>query len=217
MRKRIGRFGKLVIVCILISLYSFVLLRNLNEGTRRSLRLRDDSDAADHVAISVLVTTVDPKDQQLTAQITLRPQGSLAQDEVTPAVDLKLLTNNVRSQQEFDFPKGKRMNRIEAVFPLNGELNQYPFDRYGTTLWLLMTTPAKKRQPQVPKIPENAEEQKQPGDYLAVGKTALQESIPVPVTITLSASIPGIKFEGNVSRGSSLKVAAVELKIRRSG
>ncbi len=216
MRKKIGRFGRLVIVCILIYLYSVVLFRNLSEGTRRSLRLRDDTDAADHVAISVLVTTVDPGTQELTAQISFKPQGSLAQDEVTPAVDLKLVTNNVRNQQEFDFPKGKRMNRIEATFPLNGELNKYPFDHYGTTLWLLMTTPAKKKQPQGSKIPETAEEQKQAGDYLAVGTTALQQSTPVPVTITLFASTPGIKFEGNVSRGSSLKLTAIELKIRRA-
>ena len=55
---------------------------------------------------------------------------------MTPANGFQALTNNVRSQQEFDFPKGKRMNRIEAVFPLNGELNKYPFDYYRTTLWL---------------------------------------------------------------------------------
>ena len=79
--------------------------------------------------ISMLVTAVNPSAHELMAQISLRPQGILAQDEVTPAVNLKLLTNNVRSQQEFDFPKGQRMNRVEAVFPLNGELNRYPFDR----------------------------------------------------------------------------------------
>jgi hypothetical protein len=65
---------------------------------------------------------------------------------VTPAVNLKLLTNNVRGEQEFDFPKGQRMNRIEAVFPLNGELNRYPFDRYESTLWILML-PLPRSQP----------------------------------------------------------------------
>jgi hypothetical protein len=149
----------------------------------------------------------------LTAQIGLRPQGILAQDEVTPAVNLKLLTNNVRSQQEFDFPKGQRMNRIEAVFPLNGELNRYPFDRYETTLWILMTTPARKKQPQSPNIPESAEGQAVQG---VVGTNALQQSTVVPLTVTLSASTPGLKFEGNVSRESSLKVTGIGLKIRRA-
>ena len=145
------RFRRLLLFSILAVVYFFVLLRSLNEGSRRSLQLRDDADAADHIVISVLVTGVNPATQELTAQISLRPQGALAQDEVTPAVDLKLLTNNVRSQEQFDFPKGKRMNRIEAVFPLNGELNKYPFDHYGTTLWLLVTTPARKAQPKTTK------------------------------------------------------------------
>src|ERR1700733_10572859 len=156
MWKKILRFRTLLVVGIL-GLYCAVLLRNLDEGKRRSLQLRDDTDATDHVAMSVLVTGVNPATQELTVQIALRPQGALAQDEVTPAVDLMLLTNNVRSQQEFDFPKGKRMNRIEAVFPLNGELNRYPLDRYRTTLWLLMTTPEQKTQPEAAKPPENAE------------------------------------------------------------
>jgi hypothetical protein len=161
-------------------------------------------------------------------QIALRPQGALAQDEVTPAVDLRLLTNNVRSQQEFDFPKGKRMNRIEAVFPLNGELNRYPLDHYQTTLWLLMTTPAPKLQqrpskipagsvpPEGPKAPESAQGEASSTEPLAVGATELQQSTMVPLTIALSASTPGIKFSGNVSRESSRKVTGIELQIRRA-
>src|SRR5580658_7514179 len=156
MWKKIFRFRTLLVLTVMV-VYCVVLLRNLDEGKRRSLQLRNDTDAADHVVMSVLVTGVNPATQELTAQIGLRPQGKLAQDEVTPAVDLKLLTNNVRSQQEFDFPKGKRMNRIEAVFPLNGQLNRYPLDRYGTTLWLLMTTPTRKPQPQISQLPQSAQ------------------------------------------------------------
>ncbi|MGC1363432.1 MAG: DUF4436 family protein [Silvibacterium sp.] len=220
MWKKIVRFRTLVVLSILV-FYCVILIRNLNEGARRSLQLRDDTDSTDHVVISVLVTGVNPSTQELTAQISLRPQGALAQDEVTPAVDLSLLINNVRSQQEFDFPKGKRMNRIEAVFPLNGELNRYPLDHYRTTLWLLMTTPARKTLPQTATPPENAEipennEDKAHRGHLAVGATALQQSTTVPLTIAMSASTPGIKFEGSVSRESSLKVAGIELKIRRA-
>ena len=215
MWKKIVSFRSLLILSLLV-LYGVVLVRNLNEGSRRSLQLRDDTDSTDHVVVSVLVTGVNPATQELTAQIGLRPQGALAQDEVTPAVDLKLLTNNVRSQQEFDFPKGQRMNRIEAVFPLNGELNRYPLDHYRTTLWLLMTTPARKIQPQTSKVPESTEAEAPQGDHLAVGATALQQSTRVPLTIVLSASTPGIKFEGNVSRENSLKVTGIELQTRRA-
>jgi Domain of unknown function (DUF4436) len=213
MRKKIGRFRKLILLVFLVSVYCAVLLRSLNEGTRRSLRLRDDTGAADHIVISVLVTAVNPATQELTAQISLRPQGALAQDDVTPAVDLKLLTNNVRSQEEFDFPKGRRMNRIEAVFPLNGDLNRYPFDHYETTLWILMTTPARNKQPLTSNIPESAEDQ---ALQRAVGANTLQQSTAIPLTITLAASTPGLKFDGNVSREGSLKVTGIGLKIRRA-
>jgi hypothetical protein len=213
MRKKIGLWRKLVIVAFMICVYCFVLLRSLNEGSRRSLQLRDDSDAADHIVISMLVTTVNPSTHELTAQIGFRPQGTLAQDEVTPAVNLKLLTNNVRGQQEFEFPKGQRMNRIEVVFPLNGELNHYPFDRYETTLWILMTTPAKQKQSQIPNIPESAEGQALQG---VVGTNTLQQNTTIPLAVSLSASTPGLKFEGSVSRESSLKVTGVGLKIRRA-
>ncbi len=213
MGKKIGLFRKLVLVAFMVFVYCFVLLRSLNEASRRSLQLRDDTDAADHIVISMLVTAVNPSAHELTAQISFRPQGTLAQDEVTPAVNLKLLTNNIRSQEEFDFPKGQRMNRIEAVFPLNGELNRYPFDRYEATLWLLMTTPARKKQPQIANTPESAEQQQLQD---AIGTNTLQQSAAVPLAVTLSASTPGLKFEGSVSRQSSLKVTGIGLKIRRA-
>ena len=79
MWKKILRFRSLLVLSIL-ALYSVILLRNLDEGKRRSLQLRDDTDAADHVAMSVLVTGVNPVTQELTVQIALRPQGALAQD-----------------------------------------------------------------------------------------------------------------------------------------
>jgi hypothetical protein len=188
MWKKIPRFRPFLILSLLV-LYCAILARNLDESARRSLQLRDDS-----VIMSVLVTVVNPATHQLTAQIGLRPQGALALDEVTPAVDLRLRTNNVKSQQEFDFPKGERMNRIEVDFPLNGELNKYPLDHYDTTLWLLMTTPTRKWQPQTQKVPqssqvpESGEEQALQGDPLAIGASALKQSSPVPLTIALSAS-----------------------------
>jgi Domain of unknown function (DUF4436) len=213
MRKKIGLLRKLLVVAFIVFVYFFMLLRSLNEGSRRSLELRDDTDAADHIAISMFVTAVNPSTHELTAQISLRPQGALAQDEVTPAVNLKLLTNNMRGQQEFEFPKGKRMNRIEAVFPLNGEPNRYPFDRYDATLWILMTTPARKKPPPMANIPGSPEGQ---AIQDAVGTNALQQGAAVPVTVTMSASTPGLKFEGSVSRESSLKVTGIGLKIRRA-
>jgi hypothetical protein len=44
----------------------------------------------------------------------------------------------------------------------------------------------------------------------------LRQSTTVPLTIALSASTPGIKFSGNVSRENSLEVTGIDLQIRRA-
>jgi hypothetical protein len=207
-----------VLVILLVGLYCAMLARSFSEGERRSLQLRADTDTGDHVDISALVTGVNPAAQQLTAQITLLPEGALALDNLTPAVDLKLLTNNMRGQVEYSFPKGERMNRIEAVFPMEGEINRYPFDRYRTTLWLLVTTPAGNAQQQNPastEIIEDKSNSPQAG-RLRIGTAALQRGAAIPLTIHLFASTPGIKFGGTVSRQPARKVTGIELRMRRA-
>ena len=206
----------ILVILLLLAIYSAVVLRGLTEATRRSLLLRDETETADRVAISIVTANANPATHELTAQVSFRLAGKIAKDEVTPAVDLHLLINNFRGEQEFDFPKDKRMNRIEAVFPLNGDLNKYPFDRYDTTVRLLMTTPARNAQPTVPKMPANISELAPPTDELAVSSTALLQNTPVALSISLSASVPGIRFEGNVSRGSSQEPTGIELHLSRA-
>ena len=205
----------LVVLCIL-GVYIAVLVMGITEKSRRSLQVKDETAASDHVRVSVLVTSFNPVGHELTAQLGFRLAGSIGTDEVTPAVDLKLLINNVRGQQEFDFPKGKRISRMEVVFPLNGDPNRYPFDRHETTLWLLITTPTQKPQAPASKLPEPELEGTLEGDELTVGAVALQQNMPVPVSLVVSASIPGAKFKGNVTRDEDSHVTGIKLSMRRA-
>jgi hypothetical protein len=209
------RFWILIIVFVL-AFYSAVVFRGLTESTRRSLLLRDETAATDRVSVSIVTTNANPATHELTAQVSFRLSGNIAEDEVTPAVDLHLLMNNFRGEQEFDFPKDKRMNRIEAVFPINGDLNKYPLDRYDTTVRLLMTTPTRTAQLEVPKIPASITQHTHPTDELAVSPTALLQNTPVALSISLSASVPGIRFSGNVSRGSSQEPTGIVLHLSRA-
>ena len=211
-----GKRFWILIFLLVLAFYSAVVFRGLTESTRRSLLLRDETDAADRVSISIVVTNANPATHELTAQVSFRLSGNIAKDEVTPAVDLHLLLNNFRGEQEFDFAKDKRMNRIEAVFPINGDLNKYPLDRYDTTVRLLMTTPARNAAAEVPKIPASITQHTHPTDELAVSPTALLQNEPVAVSISLSASVPGIRFEGNVSRGSSQEPTGIVLHLTRA-
>jgi hypothetical protein len=215
MPNRPKRFWILIIVVVL-AVYSAVVFRGLTESTRRSLLLRDETEAADRVSISIAITNANPATHEVTAQVSFRLSGNIAKDEVTPAVDLHLLMNNFRGEQEFDFAKDKRMNRIEAVFPINGDLNKYPLDRYDTTVRLLMTTPARNAPAEVPKIPASITQHTHPTDELAVSPSALLQNAPVALSISLSASVPGIRFEGNVSRGSSQEPMGIVLHLTRA-
>ena len=201
---------------MVLAAYVAVLIRGLTESTRCSLQLREETNAADRVLISLVVTNANLSTQELTAQLGFRVVGSLAKDDVTPAVDLKLLINNVGGQQEFDFPKGKRMNRIQAIFPLNGDLNKYPFDTYQTTVRLLMTTPSRNVQPHALKAPGNTPETTHAIDELAVSSSALLQNAPVALSVSMSASIPNIRFKGIVSLGNSEEPTGIALDLTRA-
>ena len=158
---------KALILLAALGFYALGLYENAHESSSRSLQLKEETTAADRVLILATVTGVNPTMRQITAQLDFRFAGRIAQDEVTPRVDLRLLTNSVGGQQEFNFPRGKRMNRIEATFSLDGDVNKYPFDRYQTFLSFFVTTPrqanvsveaavaqkkSKRKRPRIPEV-----------------------------------------------------------------
>jgi hypothetical protein len=58
------------IIVLVLAIYSAVVLRGLTESTRRSLLLRDETEAADRVAISIVTTNANPATHELTAQVS---------------------------------------------------------------------------------------------------------------------------------------------------
>jgi hypothetical protein len=133
---------------------------------------------------------------------------------------LKLYVNNSPGQQEFEFPVGQGMTRIEATVPLEGDLNRYPFDHYESNIWLYVDTPS------LPKVPEasQAPQAKAPQanhelalaeEELALDKDSLQKNLPVPLSISLSASTPGVKYTGEVIRTKDFAPTRIRLNLTR--
>ncbi|HZD31227.1 MAG TPA: DUF4436 family protein, partial [Candidatus Angelobacter sp.] len=151
-----------VIVLAFLAAYFTALLGNITERSRRSLELRDEVAAADRALVSIQVIKIDPAARQLTARLRFRVYGDLAQDTMTPKLNLKLLTNNSPGQHVFEFPEGSGMVRIEATFPLEGDANRYPFDRYESTVLLFMDTPRPSNKPQAPKVQPSEPEVPEP-------------------------------------------------------
>ena len=193
------------------SLYVAILIFNLHESERRSLRLREAKDG-DRVGVSIRVMEANLNRSELRVQIRLRPVGNLTKDGVTPARNLKLFLNASQGSQEIDFPVGEIMRPFEAEFSLDGDTNRYPFDRHQTTLGFLLTasglldrspTPSSHALTS-PSIPN-----------LAIDPAALEQDH-VPISIDLTASIPGVKFSGQISRVQSHEVTGIDLSIRRA-
>lgn len=132
---------------VLLGIYFSVIWLNFTESARRSINLEIPSHGNDYLLMDVDVINVDLQRLEMTTRITFSVTGNLAEDEVTPTTDLQLVLNTVRGQQQITFPKGKRINITEAVFPLLGEINRYPLDRYSGNVWLLATVPGQKGAP----------------------------------------------------------------------
>ncbi len=213
-RTRRLQVGLTVLVMVM---YSVTLLRNLHESERRSLQLKETPLAGDYVGVSIRVVAVDLSKSEITALVSLRLNGELARDPVTPAIDLKLFLNGIRGPQEIELLRGRRINPFEAVFPLDGNVNKYPSDRYGTSIWMMVTKRARAtKSPQ--SQTEEADQQHKPLEETASGVlvAAPQESVTLPIVSSINASVPGLKFEGQSVERPGNGLEGFKLSVRRS-
>lgn len=202
---------------LVIIIYVAVLLHNLHESERRSLQLNETPITGDYVGISIRIVEVNPTTSEMMARVTFSLDGSIAKDPATPAADLKLLLNEIRGPQEIDFPRGRRINPIEAFFSLDGNVNQYPFDRYETSIWIMVTQKARSSQPSRP-LMGKADKKAVPLGEMVGGfvVAAPQESEPLPIVLSIAASIPGLKFKGQRVEHVGREINGFKLVVRRA-
>ncbi len=203
-------------VLLLVFIFSATLFRNLTEGSRRSLNLKDVAAVGNRVDINAQVVSINTSSLEMTAQISVRLTGKLAKDPFTPTTDLKLFINGIRGPQVIEFPRGQTISPFTAVFSLDGNANHYPFDRYTSSIRIMVTgktvaSPSRSvsvRAPKHAKLPDN------PADDFLVA--APQQGEHMPIGSSVVASIPGIKFEGlrvdNLEQG----IDGFDLVIRRA-
>ena len=178
----------ILIAVAFLALYLSGLKRIANEKSLRSLELTDEVDVADHLRVEIVVTSIDLAQGKLMVRMRMRPSGKIGSDFRTPSVKLKLYVNNSPGQQEFEFPVGQGMTRIEATVPLEGDLNRYPFDQYESNIWLYADTPPPPQAPQASQVkaPQANRELIVADEELALDKDSLQKNLPVPLSISLS-------------------------------
>lgn len=213
---------RIAFIFLIMFLYLGLLFYNLNESDRRSLKLNQNGQVADGIHVMVDVISVDFAHKQIKARIQMRLSGSVAKDEFTPAVNLRFLANTVQGQQRYEFLRGERLVPIEATFALAGEQNRYPFDKYEAAFAFLATRlgqVAKPLPPPVTKLNQNSEMDelalKENSEKL-VGASDLAKYAPVPISLDMKASIPGLKFTGESARSDLKEITVIKLNLQRA-
>jgi hypothetical protein len=211
-----NKASRMLFVSGLMVIYFTVLWMGLTEESRRSLSIvKSSASSKDSVTIDVRVTSLNTAQKLLYERIRLIPMGRFAVDMATPSTDLKLLINSVSGKQVVAFPKGERIVPIEVTTLLSGNQNRYPFDHYSTDIDLLVTAPVKERGQTLPE--ERLDKPADPNaTTLVVGTNDLDRSETVPINENLTATYPGIKFEGTVTEESTYKLMHTTIAIRRA-
>ncbi len=210
-----GRWTRRLVVFGSLLLYILSIARNATESGRRSLNVTEEVPQPNRMLVLVDVVSVSPERRQLTAQLRFQVVGDIQKDFLTPKVNLRFLVNNIAGQQEFEFPKGKRMDPVDVTFPMDGDVNRYPLDQYTASLRFIITKPrADEASTAHANHAANPEGTADVGE-LVVGESAFQGRVGVPISVTISASIPGIKFSRIASQHTEPEVTKVELKVER--
>lgn len=208
--------GKIIFVASILVIYAATLIHNLNESQRRSLQLKEAPLTGNQVDVSFQVISMNLASSEMTTRVSFLLRGDIAKDPVTPSVDLKLFVNGILGPQEINFARGERINPVVAVFAVDGNVNRYPLDRYKSLIRVMITKtkvdrrahPAESQStPAAPPIGVN------PDDFVAVPS---REAEPIPISSSISASIPGFKFEGQRVEHSDLGIEGFNIDIRRA-
>lgn len=208
--------GKIAFVLSIVVIYSATLMHNVNESERRSLQLKEELTTGNSVGLSFQVIAVDLAKSEMTTRVSLRLSGDLARDLVTPSEDLKFFVNGILGPQEIEFSRGKRINPFVVVFAVDGNMNHYPFDRYSSAIRTMVTknvARSRDNQSEGPSIPQSAPLDDQADDFVT---DTLQKGEPVPVSSSITASIPGFKFHGERVERPEKGVEGFNLAVRRA-
>lgn len=161
------------------------------EAGDRSLDLTiGDTKSADRIDMEAQILQVDHKRGVVEARLVFEPQGALvSKDGFLLAKDLTLLVNSETGGQDRKFEKGKPMSPQDVTLRMyNGEFADYPFDAFEAILQVIVTSGSSKD-----------------GDLEVE-----------PVSLALTANVPGLKIGVGEETGQAPGAAAVHLNISRS-
>lgn len=95
------------------------------------------SEPADGVDVSIALGDLDAAGNRQHADVTIVPgSGLLSSDGVTPSADIDLVLVPTSGQQQLHFPAGQVPATVPVQLLVDGDIENWPFDRYQGVLLL---------------------------------------------------------------------------------
>lgn len=107
---------------------------------QRSIFLIGDEHQPDRVDVYVRVSSLDPLQEECRMRLDLQPQGNFSQG-LSPAKTLRLLTPGAvkaDGRGETVFERGRMLTPVELSYAMEGQANDYPFDRHTAIMVLAL-------------------------------------------------------------------------------
>ncbi len=195
MRNTHGRKRVLIAVISVVTLALFLLvfLNALEEyhleGEERATPVQvGDTSRPDRIDIEARILTLDPILGLLLLQVRIIPQGALAAEGgFSYAQTLELNALGASNQNRYTLTKGEPAAQLELTYSLEGDANDYPYDRHSTTIWLVLRK-----------------------------ETAPAQMEEVPMTFSLTGHVAGFKIEPTSLEEAVPMGNGIELQINRS-
>jgi len=126
-------------VLIFFAAYSLVISRYLVEGEKNtSIKKFFNPGQENGLLLDARVVSFDPVKGDLALRLEITPQGKLTKDNgLTSTSKIKIISNIATGQMERIVEKDTLISPIDMTINLEGFSNNYPFDQYDGTLFVI--------------------------------------------------------------------------------
>jgi hypothetical protein len=125
---------------------------------------------SDSVKIAASVASLNPVKGELLVRLQFEPQNDLLDEDDLLINPVTVYTNSAAGKSEVTFRKGESMSPVDTTVALQGEVTQFPWDRYTGMLWICLASQKK-------------------------GSDSEVTWAAVPFTLDLKAGIPGFTID----------------------
>lgn len=211
-----GLFVALLAFVVFLALYALVLRAYHQETEDRAAAITDDTEELGDNRIDTYakIVSADPVKGDVIVRIEFVPEGAFTSDDgATLNRDLQFYVSSATGKQIYEFPKGKRMNPVEATVDMyEGEPMDYPFDQHKAQLTYYFDF----QEPATAHADKPAAASKAEDAATEEASDAAEDDATIPIALNLHGSVSGLKIDAVKSKESTDEVVSLDLSITRA-